>query len=47
MRPELVNQSRSLARVLRHKPQLWGVTLDREGWCQISELLAGAADHGR
>lgn len=47
MGPELVAKSRALARVLRHKPQLWGVTLDREGWCQISDLLAGAADHGQ
>jgi putative RNA 2'-phosphotransferase len=47
MRPELVPKSRQLARVLRHKPELWGVKLDREGWCQISALLAGAADHGQ
>lgn len=47
MRPELVSKSRSLARILRHKPELWGVRLDNEGWCQISELLAGAADHGK
>ena len=46
MRPELVNKSRQLARVLRHKPELWGVRLDREGWCQVSDLLAGAAGHG-
>lgn len=47
MRPELVPKSRALARVLRHKPELWGVRLDHQGWCQISELLAGAADHGQ
>lgn len=47
MRPELVNKSRALARVLRHKPELWGVTLDREGWCQVSDLFAGAAGHGQ
>lgn len=47
MRPELVNKSRALARVLRHKPELWGLRLDRQGWCQIGELLAGAADHGQ
>lgn len=47
MRPELVNKSRALARVLRHKPDLWGVRLDREGWCQVSDLLAGASDHGQ
>lgn len=47
MRQELVPKSRSLARVLRHKPELWGVRLDGEGWCQLSDLLAGAADHGQ
>ncbi len=47
MRQELVPKSRSLARVLRHKPELWGLRLDRQGWCQIGELLAGAADHGQ
>lgn len=47
MRPELVNKSRQLARVLRHKPALWGVKLDREGWCQVEDLLAGAVSHGQ
>lgn len=47
MRPEHVNKSRALARVLRHKPDLWGVRLDSEGWCQISALLAGASEHGQ
>ncbi|WP_332107388.1 RNA 2'-phosphotransferase [Variovorax sp. RA8] len=47
MRPELVPKSRELARVLRHKPALWGVRLDREGWCRVGDLLAGAAGHGQ
>lgn len=47
MRQELVPKSRSLARVLRHKPGLWGVRLDREGWCQVSDLLVGAANNGQ
>lgn len=47
MRPELVPKSRQLARVLRHKPELWDVGLDGEGWCQVSDLLVGAADHGQ
>jgi putative RNA 2'-phosphotransferase len=45
MRAELVPKSRLLARVLRHRPELWGVQLDREGWCQVSDLLAGASSH--
>lgn len=47
MRSELIPLSRSLARVLRHRPGLWGVRLDREGWCQVSDLLAGASSHGQ
>ena len=47
MRPELVPKSRSLARVLRHRPEMWGVRLDREGWCQVGDVLAGAASHGQ
>ncbi|MDM0018033.1 RNA 2'-phosphotransferase [Variovorax saccharolyticus] len=47
MRPELVPKSRALARVLRHRPEIWGVRLDREGWCQVDALLAGAASHGQ
>ena len=39
--------SRLLARVLRHKPGLWGLKLDREGWCQVEDLLVGAASHGQ
>lgn len=47
MRPELVPKSRALARVLRHKPELWGVRLDGEGWCKVSDILAGAANYGQ
>ena len=46
MRPDLVLKSRQLSRVLRHKPELWGVKLDREGWCGVDALLGGAAAHG-
>ncbi|SEK16240.1 putative RNA 2'-phosphotransferase [Variovorax sp. OK212] len=35
-----------IARVLRHRPEVWGVRLDGEGWCQVSDLLAGAGGHG-
>lgn len=46
MRADLVEKSRSLARVLRHRPDIWGVSLDKAGWCTVDELLAGAAEHG-
>ena len=46
MRPELAPKSRMLARVLRHKPALWGLQLDPSGWCTVEALIAGAAKHG-
>ena len=46
MRAELVPLSRHMARVLRHKPAMWGLKLDREGWTSVQALLAGAAEHG-
>lgn len=47
MRPELVNKSRQLTRVLRHRPELWGVRVDREGWCQVDDVLSGMAKKGQ
>ena len=47
MRSELVALSRQLARVLRHKPDLWSVTLDAQGWCEVAALMAGAAKAGQ
>jgi putative RNA 2'-phosphotransferase len=33
--------------VLRHQPQLIGITLDAEGWVAVDELLTAAARHGQ
>ncbi len=38
--------SKYLSLVLRHDPAAAGVTLDPEGWVEVTELLAGAARHG-
>ncbi|MGJ7509935.1 RNA 2'-phosphotransferase [Variovorax sp. GT1P44] len=46
MRPELLPISRLLARVLRHKPDLWKIRLDASGWCDVDVLLAGAVRNG-
>lgn len=46
MRADLLGKSRSLARVLRHRPDLWRIKLGKAGWCAIEELLADAAAHG-
>lgn len=46
MRTELLPISRLLARVLRHKPELWGIRPDASGWCDVDVLLAGAVRNG-
>ena len=42
----LHKRSRLLSRVLRHEPQLIGLTLDEEGWADILELIDCAAHTG-
>jgi putative RNA 2'-phosphotransferase len=39
--------SKFLSYVLRHAPEAIGLTLDREGWADVGELIAGAARDGR
>ena len=39
--------SKLLSLVLRHRPELVGLTLDEGGWVGVDELLAGLAGHGR
>ncbi len=36
-----VRMSKLLSRVLRHEPELAGVSLDAAGWTRVDELLAG------
>lgn len=36
-----------LAWILRHRPDAVGLVLDRHGWAEVDELLAGMAAHGR
>ncbi|WP_433468222.1 RNA 2'-phosphotransferase [Spirillospora sp. CA-128828] len=42
----LVKISKYLAKHLRHRPERIGLTLDPEGWADVTELLAAAARHG-
>ena len=37
----LKDTSKYLALILRHKPEVIGITLDKNGWANVSELLAG------
>jgi putative RNA 2'-phosphotransferase len=39
--------SKFLSLVLRHQPELVGITLDEAGWVAVDELLAGCARQGR
>ena len=46
MTQEVVKVSKFLSLVLRHKPEHIGLTLDREGWADIDELIASAGANG-
>ena len=46
MTDHLVKTSRFLSLVLRHAPEIIGLTLDANGWVEVDQLLAQAASHG-
>lgn len=43
----LVKTSKFLSLVLRHQPELIGITLDASGWVSVSELLRACQAHGQ
>lgn len=47
MTDHLVQTSKFLSLILRHAPEKIGLTLDAQGWADIGQLLAHAAQHGR
>lgn len=47
MTPSQEKVSKLLSYLLRHQPQSIGLTLDREGWAEIDELLDCAQRHGK
>jgi putative RNA 2'-phosphotransferase len=47
MNKELAKQSKFLSLVLRHQPEVIGLTLDQHGWADVEELLQKLSDHGR
>ena len=47
MSNQLVQISKFLSFVLRHKPEAIGITLDAEGCVAVEELLAAAGRHGQ
>jgi putative RNA 2'-phosphotransferase len=44
---ETTRISKFLSLVLRHQPQLIGITLDEQGWVSVDELLQQAHKHGK
>lgn len=41
LRSELVKASRFVALILRHKPEVIGITLDEHGWADVAQLIDG------
>lgn len=46
MATSVVQKSKFLSYVLRHRPDSIGLTLDKQGWADVAELLAKAAAAG-
>jgi len=46
-RDPIVNTSKLLSYVLRHRPDSVGLALDAHGWADVGELLACLAAHGK
>lgn len=47
MNQQTVATSKFLSLVLRHRPEVIGITLDAEGWVPVEDLLAASARGGR
>ena len=41
----LTNLSRYMCLILRHKPEVIGISLDEHGWANVDELIAGIAQN--
>lgn len=37
----LLNTSRYISLILRHKPEVIGIELDEHGWANVTQLIAG------
>ncbi|TWU40013.1 RNA 2'-phosphotransferase [Novipirellula aureliae] len=42
----IVSISKLLSLILRHQPEVVGLTLDEEGWLDVNELIANANERG-
>ena len=43
MKLDLDTISKFISMILRHKPEEIGITLDKHGWVNVDELIAGIA----
>jgi putative RNA 2'-phosphotransferase len=43
----LVRLSKTISRALRHAPEEYGLTLDKEGWVAVADLLRALHSHNR
>lgn len=47
MNDRTIKTSKFLSLVLRHQPEVVGLSLDKEGWVEIDALLAAMTTHGK
>lgn len=45
MRDRHTQLSRALSHMLRHRPDLYGITLDKAGWAPVESVIAALARH--
>lgn len=43
---ELIKTSRFLSLILRHKPETIGISLDKNGWAKVSQVIKGMREKG-
>lgn len=43
MKNNITEVSKYLSLILRHKPEVIGISLDEHGWANVDELLAGVS----
>jgi putative RNA 2'-phosphotransferase len=46
MKVDDVKRSKFLSKVLRHRPEIIGIHLDKNGWVNVTELLNACRKHG-
>lgn len=47
MSDSLIGTSRFISLILRHKPEVIGITLDEHGWADVDDMIAGINQSGK